>query len=136
MSQERAPVSTATAIAATVLAVVHTVLLLAAAVLLMRTAPAMLRQYQDFNMRVPYATGLMLEIGSAMTAYSWAVALTGVLIVAVDVFVFVLLASHRRTRILGWAWAVAVTVGLLAIPGPIWYALLQPQFKLIEGLTR
>lgn len=136
MSEPRAPISTMTLIAATVIAVVHTGLLLGAAMLLMQTAPAMRRQYADFNMRLPYATEVTLQIGMAMTDYSWAVALMGVLFVAIDVFVFVLLASHRRTRILGWAWAVAVTVGLLAIPGPIWMSLLAPQFKLMEALTR
>jgi len=102
----------------------------------MQTAPAMRRQYADFGMRVPYATEFTLQLGMAMTEYSWAVALIGVMFVAIDVFVFVLLASHRRTRILGWVWAVAVTVGLLAIPGPIWVSLLAPQFQLMEALTR
>jgi len=119
MSDPRAPTSTATVIAATVIAVVHTALLLGAAVLLMQTAPALRRQYADFGMRLPYATEVTLQVSTAMTDYSWAVALFGVAFVAIDVFVFVLLASHRRTRILGWAWAVAVTIGLLAIPGPI-----------------
>jgi len=136
MSEPRAPISTVTVIAATVIAVMHTGLLLGAAVLLMQTAPAMKRQYDDFGMRLPYATEVTLQIGMAMTDYSWAVAIMGVLFVVMDAFVFVLLASHRRTRILGWAWAVAVTLGLLAIPGPIWLSLLAPQFKLMEALTR
>jgi type II secretory pathway component PulF len=136
MSEQRAPISTATAIAATAIAVVHTGLLLAAAVLLMQAAPAMRRQYADFGMRLPYATEVTLQIGMAMSNYSWAVAIAGLLIVAYDVFVFVVLASHRRTRILAWAWAVAVTVGLLAIPGPIWVSLLAPQFQLMQGFTR
>src|SRR5439155_504343 len=58
-----------------------------------------------------------------------------VLYVTVDVFVFVLLASHRRTHILGWAWAAAVTVGPLAIPGPMLVAVVAPEFKL-RGLIR
>jgi hypothetical protein len=136
MSEQRAPISTATVIAATVVAIVHTGLLLGTAVLLMQTAPTMMRQYQDFGMRVPYATEVVLQVGMALAEYSWAVGLVGVAFVAVDVFVFVALASNRRTRILAWAWAVAVTVGLLAIPGPIWYAILAPQFKLMEALTR
>jgi type II secretory pathway component PulF len=136
MSEERRPISTATAIAATALAVVHTALLLGAVVLLMQTAPAMKRQYDDFGMRLPYATEMTLQLSMMMTDYSWAVGILGVVFVAVDVFVFVLLASHRRTRILAWAWAIAVTIGLLALPGPIWMALLAPQFKLMEALTR
>src|SRR5262245_25855294 len=136
MSEPRAPISTMTLIGATAIAVVHTALLLGVAALLMQTAPGMLRQYQDFGMRIPYMTSVVLDVGMSMMKYSWAVALFGVAFVAVDVFVFVLLASHRRTRILAWAWAVAVTIGLLAIPGPIWYALLAPQFKLMEALTR
>jgi type II secretory pathway component PulF len=136
MSEQRAPISTSVAIAAAIIAVVHTGLLLAIVVLIMQTAPAMGRQYADFNMRLPYATEVALQIGMAMTDFSWAVALIGVLFVAVDVFVFVVLASHRRTKYLGWAWAVAVTIGLLAAPWPIWYVLLEPQFRLMEGLTR
>ena len=101
----------------------------------MRTAPGQLRLYQDVGLRIPYATRLVLDVGSAMVDYSWAVALIGVLFVAVDVFVFVLLASHRRTHILGWAWAAAVTVGLLAIPGPMLVAVVAPEFKL-RGLIR
>jgi type II secretory pathway component PulF len=116
--------------------VVHTVLLLALAMMLMQTAPAMRRQYADFNMRLPYATEVALQIGMAMREYSWAVAIIGVLLVAVEVSVFVLLVSHRRTRTLGWAWAVAVTIGLIAAPWSIWYVLLAPQFKLMEALTR
>jgi type II secretory pathway component PulF len=136
MPEQRAPISTATAIAATALAVVHTGLLLAVAVTLMQVAPRMLREYQDFNIRVPYATSVLLEIGTAMADFAWGVALVGVTFVAIDVLVFVLLASQRRARVLAWIWAVAVTIGLLAVEGPICYVLFIPHFKLMEGLAR
>jgi type II secretory pathway component PulF len=136
MSEERAPVSTGTVIAATALAVVHTGLLLAVAVMLMRTAPALRAQYMDFGVRVPYGTEVVRQVGTAMIDYAWAVGLVGVAFVALDVFVFVMLASQRRTRALAWIWAVAVTIGLLAVEGPICYLLFVPQFKLMEALTR
>ena len=45
--------------------------------------------------------------------------------------------SDQRAPIstVGWAWAVAVTVGLLAIPGPMLVAVVAPEFKL-RGLIR
>lgn len=136
MSEQTPRVSTGVAIAATILAVVHTGLLLALAVMFIRTAPAMRAQYMDFGMRIPYSTEVALQLGMAMTDYSWAVGLFGVAFVALDVVIFVLLASQRRTRVLAWVWAIAVTVGLLAVEGPICYVLLEPQFKLMEALAR
>jgi len=136
MSDEREPVPVRIGIAAAVVAAGHFALLLGTAAMLMRAAPATKRYYDDFGVKLPYATEMVLRVAMVMEDYSWAVALAGVVVLAADVGVFVLLASRRRSRPLAWAWVVLVTLGLFAVPGLSWFALNLPHVKLLEGLAK
>src|SRR5438552_12253320 len=109
MSPGRSPVSVVTICAAVVLAVVHMTMLLGIADLLMRVAPAMQQRYADFGLRLPFVTDRTIRAADVMRDSPGLAGLCGVTILVADVGAFVLLASHRRTRILAAAWAVAVT---------------------------
>jgi type II secretory pathway component PulF len=136
MSEEDEPVPARIMIAAGVVAACHFVLLFGAAVLMLYEAPRMKRLYDDYGMKLPYATDMVLRAAMYLDDYSWAAAVGGVLVLVADVGVFVAIASNRRNRALAWAWVAVVTLGLLAVPGLMWYAINLPHAKLLEAMAK
>jgi hypothetical protein len=128
--------TTAASVVAFIVVLIHLVILLVCAGIVLAEVPGVRRMMDSYQMKAPYRTELVINLSFWLTDATWFVALAVLLFLALDAAVLILLGARRRLRVMAAAWAILVTLGLLALPGVIWQALRLPYIKLIEGLSR
>ena len=136
MSQDRAPVSARIMVAATVIGAIHALLLLGFIILVSAALAHLKHDFDNVGMRLPYATEVALQITLLAENNLWATAAAAMIVLAVDVAIFVSLASQRRTRLPAVLWVVAVTLALVATPTFAWIALNMQYAQLARGLAK
>jgi hypothetical protein len=98
--------------------------------------PRFTKIFADFQMKLPFATDLLITISELMVQFIFLVPFALIGLLFVDGLVLVHLRRQERTRGLAWLWFVLLLILMMLAIGGAVVAMFMPLIELMEGLSR
>jgi type II secretory pathway component PulF len=116
--------------------VVHGILWTGFLVLLVRVVPRFKRIFADFQMKLPAATEVAIDLSDWMADYWYLQALALPVALALDGGIAYWLYFNRETRWLYWLWFTSIAIVPVCVSCSLLVALLEPLIELMDALAR